>query len=324
MPDQGEKLTEKALAGIMRRYRSVYEEALKDVNAKFNEYARKFKAKDAKYRQMVADGKMSEADYQYWLRGQVFNGKLWRAKREQIAQSLYEADKKGLDITNAGRSQVIAENANYLSYTMEHDAQMDLGFQLYSKEAVDRLIREQPKLLPPHKMRKAKDINWYNKVVRNSVTQGIIQGESIDKIAERIMTAAGNQLMSTARRNARTAMTGAQNAGRIISMQNAQRMGINVRKRWIATLDARTRDAHGAMDGQVQDVDAPFQSELGEIRFPGDPTAHPANVYNCRCALGYVFPDFNFGVGDRRDNETKEVIGGMTFEEWKEAKGKRV
>ena len=320
MPDQGERMTDRALAGIMRRYKSVYQEALEDIGAKFKDYARKFKAKDALYQQKVKDGTMTEADYQYWLRGQVFNGKIWRAKREQIAETLYQADKKGMDITNAARSSVIAENANYLSYEMEKDAQMDMGFTLYSKDAVDRLIKEQPQLLPPHKIRKEKDVAWYNRLVSNSITQGIIQGEVIDAIAKRIMKASGNNLMTTAVRNARTAMTGAQNAGRIVAMQRAQDMGINVKKRWMATFDARTRDAHGALDGQEQDVDKPFESDLGSIRFPGDPTAAPANVYNCRCTLTWVYPDYNFGAVERRDNISKDVIGKMTYQEWLESK----
>ena len=320
MSDQGEKITERALAGIMRRYKDVYKDALKDVSTKFDDYSRKFKAKDALYRQRVEEGKMTEAEYKYWLRGQVFNGKQWRAKRDQIANALAQADQKGLDITNAARYAVIAENANYMSYAMEHDAQMDMGFQLYSRESVERLLKEQPQLLPPHKIRKAKDVAWYNRVVSNSITQGIIQGEAIDAIAKRIMNAAGNNLMTTVQRNARTAMTGAQNAGRIVAMHRAQDMGIRVKKRWMATFDARTRDAHGALDGQAQEIDQPFHSELGDIMFPGDPTAAPANVYNCRCTLTYVYPDYGFGSVARRDNVTGEDVGDMTYAEWKKSK----
>ena len=68
----------------------------------------------------------------------------------------------------------------------------------------------------------------------------------------------------------------------------ASDMGIKVRKRWVATKDGRTRHAHQKLDGQTVDWDKPFKSELGKIRFPGDPRAKPALTYNCRCTLRTV------------------------------------
>ena len=126
-------------------------------------------------------------------------------------------------------------------------------------------------------------------------------------------------------RYARTAMTGAQNAGRIESMTQAAELGIFVRKQWMATLDGNTRDAHRQLDGQEQDIDKPFQSELGDIMFPGDPTAAPGNVYNCRCTLGHVYPKFQNAKweGPRRDNETREMIDNMSYREWCSMKEKQ-
>jgi len=54
----------------------------------------------------------------------------------------------------------------------------------------------------------------------------------------------------------------------------------------MAAIDNRTRQAHALLNGQLADPDEPFHSELGDIMYPGDPDADPANVYNCRCTLG--------------------------------------
>ena len=71
-------------------------------------------------------------------------------------------------------------------------------------------------------------------------------------------------------------------------MHDAEELGIEVKKVWMAILDNRTRDAHAELNGVAVDVDEPFENELGEIMFPGDSDAEdPANVYNCRCTLGY-------------------------------------
>ncbi len=49
-----------------------------------------------------------------------------------------------------------------------------------------------------------------------------------------------------------------------------------------ATLDARTRDSHAKVDGELTAVDEKFSNGL---MFPGDPHGAAAEVCNCRCAL---------------------------------------
>jgi len=74
-------------------------------------------------------------------------------------------------------------------------------------------------------------------------------------------------------------------------------------------------------------VDKPFQSELGPIMFPGDPSADPGNVYNCRCTLVWVYPEYHKkqweDLGGRRDQENDEIIGSMSFSQWKAYKEKK-
>ena len=63
----------------------------------------------------------------------------------------------------------------------------------------------------------------------------------------------------------------------------------------MAAIDARTREAHRLLDGQEQEIDDPFESELGPIMYPGDVEADPANTYNCRCSLTYKVIGFKRG-----------------------------
>lgn len=123
-------------------------------------------------------------------------------------------------------------------------------------------------------------------------------------------------------------MTGAQNAGRLEAMRDAVDMGIKEKKKWIATLDSRTRDAHADLDGQVQEIEKPFQSALGDIMCPGDPAAHPGNVWNCRCTLGWVYDEYPEQYSQRRayveyvDDEGKyhresHEIENISYKDWK-------
>jgi uncharacterized protein with gpF-like domain len=114
-------------------------------------------------------------------------------------------------------------------------------------------------------------------------------------------------------------ITGAQNAGRIDAMDRAKSKGIPVKKQWLATLDSRTRHWHRELDGVKVETDEPFENEYGEIMFPGDPDADPANVYNCRCTLLTVIPKHEIDTSDtelRHDDH----LGGMSYDEWKESK----
>ena len=137
--------------------------------------------------------------------------------------------------------------------------------------------------------------------------QGILQGESIPDISKRVfgeimkksktegltdkeMGALLKRNREAAVRSARTMVTGAENAGRIDMMHKAATDGVIMRKRWISSdQPGRTRDWHmpGAFKSLEVDIDEPFQNDFGDIMFPGDPTADGANVYNCRCTLGY-------------------------------------
>ena len=93
-------------------------------------------------------------------------------------------------------------------------------------------------------------------------------------------------------RNARTMVTGAENKGRQDSYARATADGIILHKEWLATNDGRTRHWHAELDGQTVPQDKPFSNAVGLIMFPGDPGAHPANVYNCRCSMAAVVKGF--------------------------------
>lgn len=76
-------------------------------------------------------------------------------------------------------------------------------------------------------------------------------------------------------------------------------------RKWLSAHDNRARDWHAALDGVTKPIDEPFENEFGKIMRPGDPAAHGANVYHCRCTIAAVVK----GFGNRRINfggESKE------------------
>ena len=165
------------------------------------------------------------------------------------------------------------------------------------------------------------DLKWGKKQITKSVTSGLLQGKSVGKIATDLQARVSEMNRSSAVRAARTAITSAQNGGRMDSYKAASDMGIKVRKRWVATKDGRTRHAHQKLDGQTVEWDEPFTSELGKIRYPGDQRAKPANVYNCRCTMRTVEkPGIEAEPRKMRVRDPKTggnvVVEEMTYEQW--------
>lgn len=59
-------------------------------------------------------------------------------------------------------------------------------------------------------------------------------------------------------------------------------------KRWITERDERVRAAHRELDGRVRPIGSTFVTQSGTIRYPGDITAPPHLVLNCRCSLEWL------------------------------------
>ena len=331
MPDAGTKYTDKAQETLEKRLKTVYAQAQKEIQRKLDAYTKAFVRKDQQKREDYLSGKITLEEYQRWERGQVFIGQQWKDKLESITSTLYNANQHANDMVEGAKRAVFGENATYQAYRMETGAGIDLSFSVYDSASVTRLIKQRPELLPHKVVNGVKDKAWNKTKVANAVSQGIIQGESVSDIAKRIAKDTASLNDGAMVRYARTSMTSAQNAGRMEVLQEAKEMGIRVKKRWVATLDSRTRDAHAALDGQIQDVDKPFLSELGEIMYPGDPAADPANVWNCRCTMVYEYEDYPAQSEERAaykewDDEeghhrVYEKIPNMTYKEWKAAKG---
>ena len=316
--DYGERYADKKISAVNRELRHTYRTAQAELKKKLADFEKRFAEENRRKKQQLADGEISKQDYQNWLTGRVFVRNQWQSNLRQVCMVMQDCNKQAMNIVKTSRFDVFAENYNYNAWKAERE--IAVSFNLYSAEAVARLMLGDPQLLPEWNIDEEKDYKWNYKKVNNIVRQGIIQGEGVPEITERLCRdlATGNE--AKMRMFARTAINSAQNAGRQKQMEDAANMGIEVSKRWMATHDSRTRDAHRDLDGDEVPYDKPFKSQLGEIMFPGDPTAEPANVYNCRCRTVTIYPKYE----DRSKKYGEGVtIDGQSYEEWKKGKKKR-
>lgn len=157
----------------------------------------------------------------------------------------------------------------------------DITFNLIDEHTVRRLQEDGDIELPYKRIDKIKDQRWNTKQMSSKLLQGILNGDSVPKIANSLLEVVGNN-MDSAVRNARTMVTGAENRGRFDSYKELDDQGLVQEKVWIATPDSRTRASHLAVDGEHVDVKDTFSNGL---EYPADPAGDPAEVYNCRCSM---------------------------------------
>ena len=282
MADTAHRLTDKKLEEMEKRLSAIYSRAEKEIQKTADEYFSRFAKQDEAKRKLLEQGKITEEEYTKWRKGKVMYGKRFTEMKEQCAKQLLNVNKTAMAYINGELPEVYAINYNSLESAV--DGVGGYSFTLVDADAVRNLAVTDTSLLPYKEIDPAKDIPWNMKKINAETLQGIVQGESMDKIAKRIMNV--QEMNKTqAIRSARTIVTGAENKGRQDSYARAEDNGIVMKREWIATNDSRTRHWHAELDGVEVDVDEPWVNDFGEIMFPGDPSADPANTYNCRCSM---------------------------------------
>ena len=283
MADKAHDMTDIKLEEMEKRLSAIYSRASKEIQQTADEYFSQFKTQDEKKRKLVETGKLSEADYKKWRKNKILYGSRFKAMQEQCAQQLLKVNQTAVAYINGELPEVYALNYNALEEAV--DGVGGYSFALTDADTVRNLATTDGSLLPYKKLDPKKDVPWNMQKINAETLQGILHGDSIDKIAKRIQNV---QAMNrdSAIRTARTIVTGAECKGRQDSYERVTADGIVMKREWIATHDSRTRDAHLELDGQLSDVDGFFENAIGIIQFPGDPHAHPSNVYGCRCTMG--------------------------------------
>ena len=282
MADNAHRLTDEKLEEMEKRLSAIYSRAEKEIQQTADEYFSKFAKQDEAKRKLLEQGKITEDEYTKWRKDKVMYGKRFTEMKEQCAKQLLNVNQTALAYANGELPEVYAINYNALESAV--DGVGGYSFTLVDADTVRNLAVTDTSLLPYKEIDPKKDIPWNMKKINAETLQGILQGESMDKISKRIMNV--QEMNKTqAIRSARTIVTGAENKGRQDSYKRAEKDGIVMKREWIATNDSRTRHWHAELDGVETDIDEPWVNDFGEIMFPGDPSADPANTYNCRCSM---------------------------------------
>ena len=322
MSDPVHDETEALLAALEKRITEEYRQAELEIQARLDDYLKRFKKKDETWRKWVKQGKKTKKEYNDWRIGQIAMGKRWREMKQTIAEDMANVNQIARSIMFGHMPEVYAINHDFGTFEVEKGSMIDTSYTLYNREAVEHILKDRKIYPGPGKqtleaINSGEIIRWNKQQVQFVMLQGILQGESMADIATRLARKVGESNRKAAIRNARTMTTGVEAAGRIDAYKRAERLGVDMVQEWLAAHDLRTRHAHRMLDGQRQKVGHPFEVDGYKIRYPGDPNAPGYLIYHCRCTVRGIVAGLE---PQARKYRSDKDLGGMTWEEWREQK----
>jgi SPP1 gp7 family putative phage head morphogenesis protein len=217
-------------------------------------------------------------------------------------------------ITGTNNLLVDTYSESYNGFIYQTGKQMGIRFDFTSinKLAALELVRNPiqeltvPALFADHKAAILKAMNI-------EITQGLIRGIGYVEMAKemvRLFDIDYNKIKSVSWTEGHRALQKA----RLDSFDFLESKGIEGKKRWLATLDERTRPAHQAADGQEVPSDGKFTVGGVKMEYPGDPAGGAENTIRCRCSMTYITEGTK---PFKRRAGTETVDFDLTYDEWK-------
>ena len=284
MTNPARKQTDKLLEELEKKLEKEYEQAFSEIKDRADKYFAVFNADDAAKRKAVQAGQITQKEYQEWRTKEMMTGGRYRDMLDTLAKDMVKTDQMAMKALDTTMKDTLAINANYAAYEVEKATGINTSWTLYNRDTVGRLIKDEPDLLPKPKVKIADDMKWNRQHISSALAQGILQGDSIDKITDRLMSVSDMDSRA-AIRNARTMVTSAENAGKEITYSRAEQLGIKGKKMWMATHDKRTRESHALLDGETVDLDEPFSNGC---EWPGDEGGDPDTTCGCNCSTEVI------------------------------------
>ena len=239
---------------VLKRLESNYKDALEEVNSKIAELMGRA---DADMQHVIY-----QVDYQRALKAQIqgilnnMQGNEFSTVSEYLTKcydegflgTMYSLQSQGIPL-------VIPMNQEQIAAAIQHETNLSSG--LY----------------------KAFDTADLQKKIAGEISRGFTVGSSFSEIARNV-SAYANISRNNAARIVKTEGHRITETAAYHAQQKAKDRGADVVKIWDASLDAKTRESHVKVDGEIREIGKKFSNGL---MFPGDPSGKAAEVINCRC-----------------------------------------
>lgn len=287
--------------------------------------AKEYKQAAKNVKSQIADlyeryGKEGQLTYQEMSKYNRLNT-LYKSVQEELNTSFNVVVK---DIKNLVATEF--EESYYMNgFLLSKELEINLSFGLIPKETIRALINEPN--VSGASLIETLGKTRYNLLLkeRQTMVQGFINGLSYNDMAKNISDEF-NKSFNDALRIARTEGTRAANYGQLECYNEAEDMGVEIEKVWVATLGpvgygkGMTRPSHADLDGQAADEEGYFTIKTGDnagarAECPGDFGIAEEDI-SCRCGVRAQLKDRAPKV--RRENVgDKDIIEYKTYKQWK-------
>jgi SPP1 gp7 family putative phage head morphogenesis protein len=297
---ENEKAAAKAVAklrlGYERELQQIYIDQLKEIRAIMSMV----------YEKYAEDGILTKAEMTRYNRLATLES--------QLIKLAGDSAKASTRLIQRMQPEVYQEAFFRYAWALDMDNQIRLSYGLINPAAIKAsLINDMEKIAIERYAANAK------LRIRQALQNGLIQGQGYVAMATDIKTAI-NATAFEALRIMRTEGQTAQNAGAEDVYDQAREQGVKGQEIWVATLDDRTRDSHGDMDGVAKEDDGLFhipasdKTDAETTPYPGWEGLSAGNRINCRCTTRFEVEGYEPQV---RRVRGEGVIKYQTYTEWK-------
>lgn len=201
-----------------------------------------------------------------------------------IASEIAQTGETAAKIIQGEMNNIYGLNYDYTGWTINNQTGLNLNFSIYDKNQIAAIIDSEQS---PFSKIAYKNLGKDAQIVQrlgNELAIATINGESQQQIIKRIRNVTG-QSVKQARRVAQTERTRIQSQGRNMGIDEAQSMGVDMDKQWVARM-IKTRETHEAAHLHIIAANENFEEWLGEpLEYPGDSIGSAKNVINCHCYI---------------------------------------
>lgn len=273
-----------------RKIAGYYSKALRDINSRLAEYDRK---------------------------GQLTQNQMLQYNRlNNLEKDIIKEMGKVTGASNATIKSHLGnlyEDAYYrTAFGLEKEVMAKLRYTKLNPDLVDSMIEspfDRVGFLQRSRQNQARLAEQLKQEIFSGLTQGKGYRDIAQTVKKRMDVGATNM-----DRIVRTESHRVREQAKLDSMVHAEKQGVVAKKRWVATLDDRTRDTHQSMDGEEVAIQKPFKVNGAEGMAPGL-TGVPEEDINCRCGSIVVIEGFE---PTERRAQGEGVIPYTNYEDWRE------
>ena len=239
---------------VLKKLEANYRDSLEEINSKIAELMGR------------ADADMQHVVYQ------IEYQKALKAQVQSILQNL-----QANEFTTVSEYLTKCYDEGFIGTLYELQSQgVPLAFPINQEEVV-AAIQHETKLSST--LYAAFDMKDLQKKIASEISRGFSTAATFAEISRNVASYAGIS-KNKAKRIVRTEGHRITETAAHHAQQKAVDRGADLVKIWDATLDAKTRDSHVKVDGEIREIDKRFSNGL---MYPGDSAGKASEVINCRC-----------------------------------------